>query len=76
MKSLQGATRIRFCSEMKSYDDQYIFRVEGVNRRDSPIAEEHSRSVGNFFDSEGYLHYNKVNDMLDTVLKNFSRKTN
>ncbi|CAI2382579.1 unnamed protein product [Moneuplotes crassus] len=76
IKELKRFDYSRFCSFIKDCDEHYYFALEGV--KDNEVKRiEMEISITKLFDSEGYLHKDKVQELVfNAALKKISGKKN
>ena len=73
LKSLKSYKNIKFSSKMEDFGPTYTYIIEAV-KLDSTKSIEIQRSIGQIFDSEGYLHKDKVREMFDEGIKMLNTK--
>ena len=73
VKELKKFDVTRFCSSIEDYSEYYTLAIEGVKDGETKRIEL-KKSVGEIFDSEGYLHKDKVMDYYKEAIKMVSGK--
>ena len=74
--TLKDFEKVRFCSSIQEYSEFYNFAIEG-KKKDEPFKRiEIRKSFGEYFDSEGYLHKDKVKELFNDGIKQLLSKKN
>mmetsp|Transcript_19618 Transcript_19618/g.22826 ORF Transcript_19618/g.22826 Transcript_19618/m.22826 type:complete len:103 (-) Transcript_19618:22-330(-) len=76
LKLVKDFSSIRFCSTMHEYHQDFKYAVEVVFDGKPTQRVEIIKSVGEFFDSEGYLHKDKVKNLFTEANKQLISKKN
>ena len=74
VKDLQRYRNVRFSSDIGVYDGNYSLILSGETTTGKEVKAQVTYSCGKFFDSEGYLHRDKVMDLYKETLKAFLLK--
>ena len=74
--TLKDFEKVRFCSTIEEYSEFYHFAIEGKKKGDEMKRIEINKSFGEFFDSEGYLHKDKVKELFNDGVKLLISKKN
>ena len=75
IKVFKDFDSVRFCSSMTNFDPTYTYSVEAVKEGKVVKRNEVKRSIGQFFDTEGFLHKDKVRELFNESNKELTGKS-